>query len=362
MDMILLLIFGAAALGLMIALGVLLRGLSPPIIKAQLSFSEKAFYDVVERWSPSQRATVQRHFALDYAFLVAYGGSGWFLARELVQCHGLTLELVARGWPWLLPVAAVCDAIENMLHQRFLRQPRGAVMPSLFRVSGCAAALKWTLVLLYGLVFLAWAGLLSVSTALADSRKVPFLLQFTHEVAETAGIGRLDATPISAGASEIRVWLGFGTVIPAEMLRLQVDEEGVVSGQVLIHFPADLSFMEAGRATKFREKVSGYCADFRSGPESEVCTANFGDEPDWHALHDALIRMGITLLPDESELPKPEFEVTDGMAVVVEVRNGEAYRAYGYSNPGFRSEPEAEAATRIIESVSEVFNQAAKGQ
>lgn len=185
--------------------------------------------------------------------------------------------------------------------------------------------------------------------------RLPFLLQFTDDVATTAGIGVLKDTPLPEGHREIRVWLGFGIIVPEQMLRLQVTGSNRVSGQVLVHYPSDLSYMENDEATAFRKDVLSTCKNIRKGTEHDVCTSTFAQQPDWLRAYRKLLMLGIDKLPDESRLPTPDFVVTDGVAMVVEIRDGASYRAYEYSNPAFRKEPEAKAAVKIMHEVSDVF-------
>jgi hypothetical protein len=68
-----------------------------------------------------------------------------------------------------------------------------------------------------------------------------------------------------------------------------------------------------------------------------------------------LKKLGLDTLPDESQLPKTDITVTDGVAMLVEVRHGRTYRAYEYSNPAIREQQEAKAAAQIISLVYETF-------
>lgn len=208
--------------------------------------------------------------------------------------------------------------------------------------------------LLRGLLFASL--MLAAAQATANEREEPFLLQFTSEAVTTAGMGTLKESHIPDQTSEIRVWIGFGVVQPQKMLRLRVNADGGVSGEILVHFPSDLTYME-DHAAEFRRDVMRNCTNLRTGKESDVCTATLKNTPSWDALYKNLFRLGITTLPDQSELPQPEIDVLDGIAMVVEVREGSSYRAYEYSNPAFRSEPEAEAATMIIHAIADVFRQ-----
>lgn len=175
----------------------------------------------------------------------------------------------------------------------------------------------------------------------------PTLLSFTNEVADAAGLDRLANEDLSARRSELRVWIGFGVVTPDYMLRLHTNEKGQINGEVLFHFPSDLAYMEDD-ADEFRREMSQKCTNFRGGGDTEVCTATFNRERNWDRLFHKLMDLGISTLPDESELPEPDIRVHDGIAMVVEFRVGSRYRAYQYGNPAFRNEPEAQAADTIM--------------
>lgn len=121
----------------------MLRGLSPSIVRLQLTFTPGAFGRVLGAWTHEQRERFRKHFALDYAFIVLYAAAG-----------------VAGGHTaWLaLPAAAAADVAENLLHQHFLRRGQAAVPAWAYALAGCAAALKWVAfgasVLLAALAFL----------------------------------------------------------------------------------------------------------------------------------------------------------------------------------------------------------------
>ena len=187
--------------------------------------------------------------------------------------------------------------------------------------------------------------------------KLPFLLQFTHEVAETAGVGRLSQTPGSLGSEEIRVWVGFGVISPDHMLRLHRDASGKVFGELWIYFPNDLTSIEdLHERHRIRRKWTQGCAAVRKGEETDVCLAVFRKPPNWALIYTQLASLGVATLPDESSLAKPKTQVFDGVAMVVELQNDKGYRSYEYSNPIFREEPEAKAAAAIIEAVGDVIN------
>jgi hypothetical protein len=179
----------------------------------------------------------------------------------------------------------------------------------------------------------------------------PFLLKFTDQAAETSGIGRLRNQAIASDEIEVRIWSGFGIVIPEEMLRIRVHADGVVEGGLLLYYPNDLSYMTDEEQDEFRADLAGACVDARSGQEEETCWQTFEEPPDWTAIYRKLVEYGIYSLPDQSTLPKSEIETTDGVSMVVELRHGAHYRSYQYSNP-FQASKEELAAKKILELVS----------
>ena len=186
----------------------------------------------------------------------------------------------------------------------------------------------------------------------------PFLLQFTHRATEAARIGELSKANLKADEREVRIWFGFGIMRIDRMLRLRISSSGTVHGEVLVHYSNDLSDMTQSDASEFHQDVRSSCTNFREGSEANVCTALYRREPNWRSIYKKLVALGIFDLPDESTLPKPEYEINDGAAIVVEVRHGSNYRAYEYSNPVFRNQPEAVAASKIMEVVANVIGSA----
>lgn len=189
---------------------------------------------------------------------------------------------------------------------------------------------------------------------------VPFLLQFTHGATEAAGIGELSKANLTADQREVRIWLGFGIMRINRMLRLQISSTGTVRGKVFVHYKNDLSDLTQSDASEFRQDARSGCTNFREGFDSNICIAVYHREPNWRSIYQTLVALRIFDLPDESTLPDPEFEINDGVAIVVEVRHGSNYRTYEYSNPGSRNEPEAVAAKKIMGVVARVMR-AAKG-
>jgi hypothetical protein len=72
----------------------------------------------------------------------------------------------------------------------------------------------------------------------------------------------------------------------------------------------------------------------------------------WSTVYAELVRNGVWTLPDERALHTPPPAVLDGVAVVVELRDGTQYRAYSYSNPSFNKAPEARRAEAIMKALN----------
>jgi hypothetical protein len=183
--------------------------------------------------------------------------------------------------------------------------------------------------------------------------EVASLLSYTRGASAAAGIGELGETQLPEGQQEIRIWIGFGVLATDRMLRLQVNPSGEVRGEVLVHYEND-NEMSAEELAEFRRDWLAGCSNLREGSEETVCTATFDHEPDWQAIHQDLLKVGLFELPDESTLPT-RTHVKDGVSLVVELRNGSGYRAYQYSNPSLSSEPQAISANKIMKVVNQVI-------
>jgi hypothetical protein len=123
-----------------------------------------------------------------------------------------------------------------------------------------------------------------------------------------------------------------------------------------VHFPHDLSYIDdlKERHRARREWTHG-CTGLKRGKEEDVCLAKFRKDPDWNSLLARLVSHRVATLPDESTLPSRNT-VLDGVAMVVEIRTSDHYRAYEYSNPSFRDLPETKDATQIMTAVYEIVN------
>lgn len=155
--------FSAASILLFAAMGVYTYPLSPSIPELQLTFTEEAFYKILNQWDASELAIFKGHFFIDFVFLLHYGVLGYLLTTR-THLFQHVKPSIKSAFAWMLPAAAVLDAVENLLHL-YLVAAIGTTSP-LYTVSGVVAALKWLLIFF----FVISAGYFAFTTA-RDSRK-----------------------------------------------------------------------------------------------------------------------------------------------------------------------------------------------
>lgn len=126
---------------------LLLAPLKPGILALQCSFRRESFGAVLAAWGEAGLRRYRAHLPVDCIFLLGYAAFGHLWAGQA------TLPAWAAAWaPWVLPAAAVFDALENLLHLRLARRGVSAA-PGWYAFTGTCSALKWALVLVFaGLV------------------------------------------------------------------------------------------------------------------------------------------------------------------------------------------------------------------
>jgi hypothetical protein len=167
-------------------------------------------------------------------------------------------------------------------------------------------------------------------------------------VSAAAGLEALRARSPRAGEREVRVWIGGGLGYPQTLYRLG-ERRGRVWGEVVRYWPLDDQPSFPGGHT-FDELVArrqrGACGPVRRAQKMAVCRVRFTREPDWAGVLARAEAAHLWSLPDESTLPARGITL-DGWSVAVELRDSAAYRAYRYSSPQVRTEPEAASALAI---------------
>lgn len=131
-----------------------LAELEPGVVALQLAWKPRMFGEIIHLWPPEALELYRRWLLFDGLVLLAYGAFGWLLAVRTRVFSPLP-RIVRAAAPFVLPLAALLDAAENCLHWWLTEMPRFG-MPSVYLASASCAALKWALLILFGVLVL-WA-------------------------------------------------------------------------------------------------------------------------------------------------------------------------------------------------------------
>lgn len=161
-------------------------------------------------------------------------------------------------------------------------------------------------------------------------------------VARAAGLEPLRGMPRLKARREIRLWEGFGIVAPEELLRIVQDSGGVRGSHLFWWSPNDPESEAAAdrdtnlisNAELFTSLRKSYgCRRLRRTPDYEMCEATLPRGQSWARVLEQLDSLGVATLPDQSQLTHRGGIGLDGFTLVVEIRDGERYRAYSYWSP-----------------------------
>lgn len=145
-------LLAVVVLALLAGIGWYLAPLHPNVVVLQFAFTPQAFGEVIHRWPAEHLARYRAHLPADGLLLLAYAALGYQLAVRTVLFATVPAALRALA-KWLLPVAAVFDAAENILHWWLTAAPRfGVDWP--YQLAAACAALKWSLLFGFGLLTL----------------------------------------------------------------------------------------------------------------------------------------------------------------------------------------------------------------
>lgn len=157
----------AACVLLFIGLGIYLAPLQPSVVALQFTFTPEAFAQVLQAWGPEGVQRFRTHLPVDGFLLLSYGAAGYLAVARTRFFEPLATWLPLRWLALLLPLAAVCDAGENLLHWGLTGS--GAVVSpwaaACYLLAGLCASAKWAGIL----VFVVAAGLVQVRRSLAQS-------------------------------------------------------------------------------------------------------------------------------------------------------------------------------------------------
>lgn len=126
-------------------LGVYLAPLQPSVVALQLTFTPDAFAQVLQAWGPEGVQRFRNHLVVDGLLMLSYGAAGYLAVVRTHFFEPLAHRLPLRWVALLLPVAALCDAGENLLHWELtgsdaLAAPAAAAW---CLAAGLCAAFKW---------------------------------------------------------------------------------------------------------------------------------------------------------------------------------------------------------------------------
>ena len=117
--------------------------LQPGVIVLQFAWTPRGFGEIVHVWPPEDLERYRLHLPLDSLLLLAYGSFGWLLATRTALFASLP-RLACAAAPFVLPLAAAFDAVENALHAWLTEMPRFG-LHGLYLLSTSCSALKWAL-------------------------------------------------------------------------------------------------------------------------------------------------------------------------------------------------------------------------
>jgi hypothetical protein len=137
---------GIAAVAFFLAMVWITAPLAPSGLALQFTFDEETFKAILTGWKPVGVARFRAHFLFDFPFLASYGCFGYLLAcrSNLFARYGAAARMRLAS---LLPVAALLDATENLLHLYLLDVQKAA--PALYALAGGVATAKWMLVVVF---------------------------------------------------------------------------------------------------------------------------------------------------------------------------------------------------------------------
>ena len=123
-------------------LGVYLAPLQPSVVALQLTFTPEAFAQVLHTWGPEGVQRFRQHLPVDGLLLLSYGAAGYLAVARTRFFEPLAQHMPLWWVALLLPLAAVCDAGENLLHWRLTGSDAPAVA-AWYLAAGLCAAFKW---------------------------------------------------------------------------------------------------------------------------------------------------------------------------------------------------------------------------
>lgn len=148
----LVLLFGLLFLASQTNLILHLSPLRPSIFMLQLSFTADSFWHVIEQWGTPGVAIYRAHFVFDNIHPFIYGAFGYLIVAStplFTSMHPVAYRLSLL----VLPIAGLCDLLENVAHNHLLSLPHGADSP-IIPLSALCSLIKWGLATAFALAFI----------------------------------------------------------------------------------------------------------------------------------------------------------------------------------------------------------------
>lgn len=128
-----------------------LAPLRPSIFTLQLSFTAESFWQVIEQWGKPGITIYRAHFVFDNIHPFIYGVFGYLTIAKTPLFTG-TPPVVRRLALLALPIAGLCDLLENAAHSHLLALPHGTDSP-IIPLSAVCSSIKWGLATAFALAF-----------------------------------------------------------------------------------------------------------------------------------------------------------------------------------------------------------------
>ena len=146
-NFVIVIIATAAYIASQANLARILGPLDPSIFALQLAFTPEQFWQVIEKWGTNGVSRYQSHFIYDFIHPFIYAALGYVWVRYttlfLAMSNGANKFFAAA-----LPVAGLCDLVENSIHVYLLSHGSG-FGGNLVLVSGTASSIKWALAAIF---------------------------------------------------------------------------------------------------------------------------------------------------------------------------------------------------------------------
>lgn len=205
--------------------------------------------------------------------------------------------------------------------------------------------IRGNIIFLVGLLALPFSSVLK-----GEEGNLPLLLQFTDDPAHAMQLPILRENGTDGVQREIRAWIGFGVMQPESMIRFMIDNEGNLKAESYLYYGSDWKTDPDEELKEAYEAIVADCKVIGVYGKDEACRVKKLDKNLYRKVFRKIESLGVWTLADDDDVPASDNELTvlDGIAMVIEMRDGPFYRAYSWSNPGFRKAPEALRASRIM--------------